>query len=92
MDFRPENESPETKEEAEAIQRFKAYTQPATEYYESNLVHIEAELIRFVSQGGELPPAVEDGGIFGLHEVHTDLEKIRKEGLKLYMRKTVREA
>jgi hypothetical protein len=45
-----------------------------------------------VARGGDLPPAVEEGGIFGLHEVHTDLQKIKREGLKLYMRKMVREA
>ena len=91
-EFRPENENPDSKEEAEAIKRFQAFTQPAMDYYESHLVHVESELVQFIAQSGEFPPAVEDGGIFGLHEVHTDLEKIRREGLKLYMRKSVREA
>ena len=91
-EFRPENESPDSKEEAEAIKRFQAFTQPAMDYYESHLVHVESELVQFIAQSGEFPPAVGDGGIFGLHEVHTDLEKIRREGLKLYMRKSVREA
>ena len=91
-EFRPENESPGTKEEAEAIKRFQAFTQPAMDYYESHLVQVESELVQFIAQSGEFPPAVEDGGIFGLHEVHTDLEKTRREGLKLYMRKSVREA
>jgi len=91
-EFKPDQESPENKEEAESISIFRTFTQPAVDYYDSHLAHIESEMTAFVAQGGELPPAVEDGGIFGLHEVHTDVAKIKREGLKLYMRKTVREA
>ena len=54
--------------------------------------HIESELTMFVAQNGELPPGVEHGGIFSLYEVHTDVAKIQRDGLKLYMRKGVREA
>ena len=91
-DFSPENESPESKEEADAIHVFNSYTQPAMDYYEAHLNHIETELTQFVAENGELPPAVEDGGIFSLYEVHTDMAKIKRNGLKLYMRKNVREA
>jgi MoxR-like ATPase len=91
-DFRPENENPESKEEAEAITFYRTLSQPAVEYYESHLTHLESELTAFVARNGEFPPAVEDGGIFGLHEVKTDLNRIKREGLKLYLRKDVREA
>ncbi|MEE8396570.1 MAG: AAA family ATPase [bacterium] len=91
-DFSPENEAPASKAEADAISRFHALTQPALDYYESNIAHIESELHHFVAKNGEFPPAVEDGGIFSLFEVHTDVAKIKREGLKLYMRKAVREA
>ena len=91
-EFSPENESPATKEEAESIAVFNAFTQPALDYYEGHLSQLESELTLFVAKSGELPPAVEDGGMFSLYEVHSDLDKIKKEGLKLYMRKTVREA
>ncbi|MCZ6531360.1 MAG: AAA family ATPase [SAR324 cluster bacterium] len=90
--FSPENENPSSKEEAESIAVFNSFTQPALDYYESNLTLVESELTLFVAKSGELPPAVEDGGIFSLYEVHSDLDKIKKEGLKLYMRKAVREA
>jgi len=91
-DFSPENEAPESKEEADAIATFHAYTQPAMDYYEAHISHIEAELAQFVAHNGELPPAVEDGGIFSLYEVHTDMNKIKREGLKLYMRKNAQGA
>lgn len=91
-EFSPENEAPASKEEAESIAVFTAFTQPALDYYEGHLDQLESELAMFVAKNGELPPAVEDGGIFSLYEVHSDLDKIKKEGLKLYMRKTVREA
>jgi hypothetical protein len=91
-DFLPERENPENKEEAEAIKVYHEYTQPALDYYDANVTHIESELSLFVAKGGELPPAVEDGGIFGLHEVHTDVQKLKREGLKLFMRRSVREA
>jgi hypothetical protein len=91
-EFLPEKENPETKEEAESIAVFHQHSQPAFEYYEENLTHIESELSLFVTRGGDLPPAVEDGGIFGLQEVHTDVQRLKREGLKLYMRKMVREA
>ena len=91
-EFSPENEAPASKEEAEAIAIFNSFTQPALDYYEGHLTQLESELTMFVAKSGELPPAVEDGGIFSLYEVHSDLDKIKKEGLKLYMRKTVREA
>lgn len=92
VDFSPENESPANKEEAESIAVFNSFTQPALDYYEGHLDQLESELTLFVAKSGELPPAVEEGGIFSLYEVHSDLDKIKKEGLKLYMRKTVREA
>jgi hypothetical protein len=41
-----------------------------------------------VAKSGELPPAVEDWGIFGRHEIHSDLEQIKAEGLKLFQRDT----
>ena len=91
-EFSPENENPASKEEAESIAVFNSLTQPALDYYEGNLSLLESELAMFVAKSGELPPAVEDGGIFSLYEVHSDLDKIKKEGLKLYMRKAVREA
>jgi hypothetical protein len=91
-EFLPEKEIPESKEEAESIREFHRYTQPALDYYEAHVTHIESELTSVVARGGDLPPAVEDGGIFGLHEVHTDLQKLKREGLKLYARKLVREA
>jgi MoxR-like ATPase len=91
-EFRPDKEQPESKEEAESIKIFRSLTQPALDYYEAQLAHIESELTHFVAKNGEFPPAVEDGGIFGLHEVKTDLAKVKREGLKLFMRKTVREA
>lgn len=91
-EFLPENENPQSKEEAESISIFHSVTQPALDYYDGHLAHIESELTTFVAQSGEFPPAVENGGIFGLHELHTDLEPIKREGLKMYMRKTVREA
>ena len=91
-EFLPENESPATKEEDEAIAVFNELTQAAMDYYESHVSHIESELHTFVAKNGEFPPAVEDGGIFGLQEVHTDLDRIKREGLKLYMRKQVHEA
>ena len=91
-DFNPENETPASKEEAEAIAIFNAHTQPAQDYYESHVTQIESEMAMFVAKNGELPPAVEDGGIFSLYEVHSDIDKIKRDGLKLYMRKTVREA
>lgn len=91
-EFLPENENPQSKEEAESISIFHTVTQPALDYYDGHLAHIESELTTFVAQSGEFPPAVADGGIFGLHELHTDLERIKREGLKMYMRKTVREA
>ena len=69
-----------------------ALTQPALDYYEAHLTHLESELIMFVAKNGELPPAVEDGGIFSLYEIHSDIAKIKREGLKLYMRKDLREA
>ncbi len=91
-EFLPEKENPENKEEAESIAVFRQYTQPALDYYDANVTHIESELTTIVARGGDLPPAVEEGGIFGLHEVHTDVQKVKREGLKLYMRKMVREA
>ena len=91
-EFLPENENPQSKDDAESISIFHALTQPALDYYDGHLAHIESELTTFVAQSGEFPPAVEDGGIFGLHEVHTDLDRTKREGLKMYMRKTVREA
>ncbi|HKI99291.1 MAG TPA: AAA family ATPase [bacterium] len=91
-EFKPDNEAPASKEEAESIQLYRSLTQPALDYYDGHVAHIESELTHFVAKNGEFPPAVEDGGIFGLHEVQTDLARIKREGLKLYMRKTVREA
>ena len=91
-EFSPENENPTSKEEADSIAVFHALTQPALDYYESHIKHIESELTMFVAQNGELPPGVEHGGIFSLYEVHTDVAKIQRDGLKLYMRKGVREA
>ncbi|HUJ73573.1 MAG TPA: AAA family ATPase [bacterium] len=91
-DFLPEKEAPENKEEAEAIAEYNRLNQPCQDYYGANETHVESELQLFVGKNGEFPPAVEDGGIFGLHEVHLDLQKIKREGLKIYMRKAVREA
>ena len=90
--FSPEKENPETKEEADSISLFNQLTQPALDFYESHIAQIESELGMFVTRNGEFPPAVEDGGIFSLYEVHSDLDKIKREGLKGYMRKVVREA
>ncbi len=90
--FDPDNEAPQSKEEAESIAEFQALTQAAQDYYESHINQIESELKLFVARSGEFPPAVEDGGMFALHEIHSDLEEIRREGLKLFMRKNVREA
>jgi hypothetical protein len=91
-EFMPEKETPDSKEEAESIAIFRQHTQPALDYYEANCTHIESELTLFAAKSGDFPPAVEDGGIFGLHEVHTDLQKIKREGLRAYLRKTQREA
>lgn len=91
-EFHPENESPATKEEAESIAMYNALSGPAQDFYETNITHIESELIMYVAKNGELPPGVEDGGIFSLFEVHSDLDKIKREGLKLYMRTDMREA
>ena len=91
-DFSPEKETPDSKEEADSIAVFNSLTQPALDYYEGHLTQLESELTLFVAKNGELPPAVEEGGIFSLYEVHSDVDRIKKEGLKLYMRKTMREA
>ena len=91
-EFKPDKETPESKEEADAIHLFRSLTQPALDYFDAHVKHLEADLHAFVSRNGELPPAVEDGGIFGLHEVSMDLKVIKREGLKHYMRKMVREA
>jgi hypothetical protein len=91
-EFKPDAEQPESKEQAESIQVYRSLSQPALDYYDGHVTHIESELTHFVAKNGEFPPAVEDGGIFGLHEVRTDLDKVKREGLKLYMHKTVREA
>jgi MoxR-like ATPase len=91
-EFKPDQEHPESKEEAESIQVYRRFTQPALDYYSGHVGQLESELTHFVARNGEFPPAVEDGGIFGLHEVQTDLGKIKREGLRLFMRKTVREA
>jgi len=91
-DFMPEKEDPENKAEADSITMFKNLTQPAQDYFNANVSHIESELHSFLARNGEFPPAVEDGGIFGLHEFSTDLKKLKREGLKHYMRKMVREA
>jgi hypothetical protein len=72
----------------EAIVGYATHTSAAKDYYAANLTHIEAELTMFVGKTGELPPAVEDGGIFGEHEFHADLVKVKREGLKLYRRET----
>jgi MoxR-like ATPase len=91
-DFKPDKELPDSREEAESIKVYRSLTQSALDYYDSHVSHLESELTHFVAKNGEFPPAVEDGGIFGLHEVKTDLAKVKREGLKLFMRKTVREA
>jgi MoxR-like ATPase len=91
-EFKPDKELPESREEAESIKVYRALTQPALDYYDGHLAHLESELTHFVAKNGEFPPAVEDGGIFGLHEVKTDLARVKREGIKLFMRKTVREA
>ena len=87
-DFDPDNENPGSKEEVQAIVAYATHTAAAKDYYATNLTHIEAELTMFVGKSGELPPAVEDGGIFGEQEFHTDLVQIKREGLKLYRRAT----
>ena len=92
VEFKPDKEAPENKEEADAISLFRTLTQPALDYLNANVTHIESDLHSFVARNGEFPPAVEDGGIFGLHEVGMDLKAIKREGLKHYMRKMVREA
>ena len=89
--FNPDQEAPKNKEEAESISVYRALHQPVLDYYESNINQLESELVQFVAKNGEFPPAVEDGGIFGLHEVHSDLVKIKREGLKMYMRKVSQE-
>ena len=91
-EFKPETETPATKEEAEAISLFNQLNQPCLDTYGAHSQQIESELTLFVAKNGEFPPAVEDGGIFGLHEVTADLQRVKREGLKLYMRQHVREA
>jgi MoxR-like ATPase len=91
-EFRPENENPANKEEAEAISLFNQLNQPCVDYYSAHGPQIESELMLFVAKNGEFPPAVEDGGIFGLHEVTGDLQRIKRDGLKQYMRQGHREA
>ena len=91
-EFKPENENPANKEEAEAISLYRQLDQPCAEYYGAHGPQIESELMLFVAKNGEFPPAVEDGGIFGLHEVTGDLHRIKRDGLKQYMRQGVREA
>ena len=75
-----------------AISLFNQMNQPCLDTYGAHSQQIESELTMFVAKNGEFPPAVEDGGIFGLHEVGTDLQRVKREGLKLYMRQRVREA
>jgi hypothetical protein len=91
-EFKPESEAPATKEEAEAISLFNRLNQPCLDYSGAHGTQLESELTMFVAKNGEFPPAVEDGGIFGLHEVSFDLQRVKREGLKLYMRQRVREA
>lgn len=88
QDFDPDNESPASRAEAQAAVVYNTHAQAAREYYESYRTHIETELTRFVAKTGELPPAVEEWGIFGRHELHSDLEQIKAEGLKLFRRDT----
>jgi hypothetical protein len=91
-EFKPENENPVNKEEAEAISLYRQLNQPCVDYYGAHGPQIESELMLFVAKNGEFPPAVEDGGIFGLHEITGDLQRIKRDGLKQYMRQGVREA
>jgi len=91
-EFKPDNENPANKEEAEAIALFHQLNQPCVDYYGAHGPQIESELMLFVAKNGEFPPAVEDGGIFGLHEINGDLQRIKRDGLKQYMRQGVREA
>ncbi|MBI4081350.1 MAG: AAA family ATPase [Candidatus Lambdaproteobacteria bacterium] len=91
-EFNPDSETPASRDEAEAIAAFVRLTQPALDYYESHLAQIESELTLFVAKNGELPPAVEDGGLFALSEIHSDLQRIKREGLRVFMRKGMREA
>jgi MoxR-like ATPase len=76
-EFRPESEAPGNKEE---------------DYASAHNPQIESELTLFVAKNGEFPPAVEDGGIFGLHELSADLQRVKRDGLKQYMRQGHREA
>jgi MoxR-like ATPase len=91
-EFKPENENPASKEEAEAISLFRQLNQPCADYYGAHGPQLESELMLFVAKSGEFPPAVEDGGIFGLYEITGDLQRIKRDGLKQYMRQGVREA
>jgi hypothetical protein len=90
--FDPESEHPATKEEADAIALFGSLNQSALDYYAANRRQIESELTMFVAKNGEFPPAVEEGRIFAWERTGLDRDRIKKEGLKLYMRRGVREA
>ena len=88
----PEGEPPANKAEADAMALFGSLNQPALDYYAANRRQIESELTMFVAKNGELPPAVEEGRIFAWERTGLERERIKKEGLKLYMRKGISEA
>lgn len=89
--FDPDSEQPANKAEADSLTVFHECDQPAVHYYEAHRQQIESELTMFVANGGEFPPAVEEGRIFNWEGLDLNLERVKKEGLKLYMRKGVRE-
>ena len=90
--FNPDNEAPSTKEEADAIRQYRLLNQPCVDYFEGHRAQVESELLQFVTRNGEFPPAVDDGGVFSPYEFQVDLPGIKKEGLKLYMRKHAQES
>ena len=90
--FDPDSERPASKEEADAISLFSGLNQTAMDYYDAHRRQIESELTLLVAKNGELPPAVEEGRIFSWERTGLRLDAIKREGLKVYMRKGVREA
>ena len=91
-EFDPDSEHPSNKAEADAIGLFQSLNQPALDYFETHKRLIESELTLFVAQNGEFPPAVEEGRIFSWQRAGLRLDAIKREGMKVYMRKGVREA
>ena len=91
-EFNPDSEAPKTKEEADAIAAFNALNLPARDYLDGHRKQIESALTLFVAKRGDFPPAVEEGRIFSWQRFGMKPERIKKEGLKLYMRRETPEA